>query len=299
MSTDARIAQVNGIEICFQTHGHPSDEPLLLVMGLGSQLVHWPDLFVEAFVDRGFFVIRYDNRDTGLSTAFDDVPTDDFFATFASAVQGDSVDVAYRLTDMAADGIGLLDELGIAAAHVLGVSMGGMIAQTMAIEHPSRVRTLTSIMSTTGEPDVGQPTPEAMAILMSPLPDTRADAIDASVVTRRVIGSPDHFDEQSVRTVATLAYDRSWRPAGTARQLLAVVASGSRVDGLSQLEVPALVIHGDQDPLVTPTGGERTAAVIPGAELVMLEGMGHDIATSFVGPIVEAVTSLVSRVPLH
>lgn len=297
MSTDAFIAEVNGIEICFETHGDPSDEPLLLVMGLGSQLVHWPDLFVDAFVDRGFFVIRYDNRDTGLSTSFDGAHIGDFFSTFAAAAQGEPVEVPYRLTDMAADGVGLLDALGIETAHVLGISMGGMIAQTMAIEHPSRVRTLTSIMSTTGEPDVGQPTPEAMASLMAPVPSTRAEAIDASVMTRKVIASPDHFDEPSVRQVATLAHDRAWRPAGTARQLLAIVASGSRAERLSQLDLPALVIHGDRDPLVSPTGGERTASLIPEAQMMMLEGMGHDIVPAFVGPIVEAVTALAARAP--
>jgi len=299
MPTDVRLARTNDIEICFETHGDPSDEPLLLVMGLGSQLVHWPQVFIDAFVDRGFFVIRYDNRDTGLSTGFDDAPIEDFFATFAAAAGGEAVDVPYRLTDMAADGIGLLDELGIDTAHVLGISMGGMIAQTMAIEHPGRVRTLTSIMSTTGDPDVGQPTPEAMAALMAPVPATRAEAIDASVMTRKVIGSPDHFDEPYVREVATLAHDRAWRPAGTARQLLAIVASGSRAEGLSQLDAPTLVVHGDRDPLVVPTGGERTAALIPGAQLMLLEGMGHDIVPAFVGPIVEAVTSLAARVPLR
>ena len=295
MSTDARLAKSNGIEICFETHGDPHDEPLLLVMGLGSQLIHWPIALVDAFVDRGFFVIRYDNRDTGLSSKLEGVHLDDFLTTFMAATQGDAVDVPYLLGDMASDAVGLLDELAIPSAHVVGVSMGGMIAQTIAIEHPSRVRTLTSIMSTTGERDTGQPTPEAMAALMAPVPTTREEAIESGVATRKVIGSPDHFNEEAVREVAAAAYDRCWNPAGTARHLLAIAASGSRADGLASLEVPTLVIHGDSDPLVVPSGGERTAALIPGAALVILEGMGHDLVPAFIGPIVEAVTSLASR----
>ncbi len=292
---DARIAHVNGIEICYRTDGDPGQEPLLLVMGLGSQLVHWPAVLVDALVDRGFFVIRYDNRDTGLSTKFDDAPSADFLTTFTAALQGDSVQVPYLLSDMARDAVGLLDELSIPAAHVVGVSMGGMIAQTIAIEHAARVRTLTSIMSTTGARDVGQPTAEAMAALMAPVPTTRAEAIESGVATRRVIGSPDHFDEAFVRALSAEAYDRCWNPAGTARHLLAIAASGSREAGLAALDVPAAVIHGDRDPLVTPSGGERTAALIPGAELVVLEGMGHDLPPAFVGPIVETITALSAR----
>lgn len=301
MPTDELIAKVNGIEICYETHGDPVDEPMLLIMGLGSQLLHWPLPLVDALVDRGFFVIRYDNRDVGLSSKFDDEALEegrvsgDFLGTFLAAMQGEDVVVPYRLTDMAADAIGLLDELSIASAHVLGVSMGGMIAQTIAVEHPKRVRTLTSIMSTTGESDVGQPTAEAMGALMAPVATTRDDAIEAGVVTRKVFGSPDHFDEALTRDVATRAYDRSWNPAGTARHLLAIAASGSRADALAHLDVPTLVIHGDKDPLVTLPGGERTAELIPGAELIVLEGMGHDLPVAFIGPIVEAVTALAAR----
>ncbi|MGQ0831565.1 MAG: alpha/beta fold hydrolase [Microthrixaceae bacterium] len=295
MSTNELLANANGIEICYETHGDPSDEPLLLVMGLGSQLIHWPLELVDALVDRGFYVVRYDNRDTGRSTKFDHHGTGDFLATFAAAMQGDAVDVPYLLSDMARDAVGLLDALAIDAAHVVGVSMGGMIAQTLAIEHPERVRTLTSIMSTTGAPGVGQPTADAMAALMAPVPTTREEAIEAGVATRRVIGSPAHFDESLVREVAALAFDRCWNPAGTARHLLAIAASGSRESGLAALEMPVLVIHGDVDPLVTPTGGARTAEVTPGAELVMIEGMGHDLPRAFTGPIVEAITSLTSR----
>lgn len=295
MHTDEHIAPVNGIEVCYRTHGDPSGEPLLLVMGLGSQLVHWPPLLIDALVDRGFFVIRFDNRDVGLSTKFD-LFSGDFLPTFLAASQGEPVDVPYLLTDMAADAAGLLDALDIGSAHIVGVSMGGMIAQTIAIEHPERVRTLTSIMSTTGEREVGQPTPEAMVQLMTALPSTREEAIDAAVATRRVIGSPDHFDEAFARSAAEAAFDRCWNPGGTARQLLGIAASGNRADALAQLDVPALVMHGDKDPLVTPSGGARTAELIPGAELIVLEGMGHDLPTAFIGPIVEAVTSLAATV---
>jgi len=285
------IAAVNAIEVGYETHGDPDGEPLLLVMGLGAQLIAWPLELCDALVDRGFFVVRYDNRDTGMSTKFDDVDGN-FMTTFLQAAQGEPVQVAYRLSDMAADGMALLDHLGIESAHIVGASMGGMIAQTMAIEHPERVRTLTSIMSTTGEADVGQPSPEAMEMLLQPAPTTRDAAIESGVRSRRALGSPEHFDEALARQQGAEAYDRCWNPAGTARQLLAVVASGARADGLAQLGVPTIVIHGDLDPLVTPSGGQRTAELIPGAELIMLEGMGHDLPPAFLGPVVEAITSL-------
>jgi pimeloyl-ACP methyl ester carboxylesterase len=288
------IAPANGIEIGYETHGEPDGEPLLLVMGLGAQLIAWPIELCDALVDRGFFVIRYDNRDTGLSTKFANTGAD-FLTTFLTARQGEPVEVAYTLSDLAADGIGLLDHLGLDSAHVVGVSMGGMIAQTMAIEHRPRLRTLTSIMSTTGDPDVGEPTPQAMEALLRPVATTRDDAIAASVAASQLIGSPDHFDEVVAGQRAAEAYDRCFNPAGTARQLLAIVSSGSRAEGLSQLDLPTVVIHGDVDPLVTPSGGQRTAELIPGAELLMLEGMGHDLPPAMIGPVVEAITSLAAR----
>ncbi len=288
------LAPANGIHIAYETYGDPADTPLLLVMGLGAQLIAWPIDMVHAFADRGFFVVRYDNRDVGLSTKLADVGND-FLATFMRAASGDPVTVAYRLSDMAADGIALLDYLGIASAHVAGASMGGMIAQTMAIEYPTRVRSLTSIMSTTGEPEVGAPTAEAMAVLLRPVGTTRQEAIDASVDGSRVIGSPAFFDEAVVRTRAAAAYDRCYHPAGVARQLLAIAASGSRAEGLAQLNVPTLVIHGDLDPLIGVSGGKRTAELIPGARLLVIEGMGHDMAAPVVPQVVAAVTALASR----
>jgi pimeloyl-ACP methyl ester carboxylesterase len=178
---------------------------------------------------------------------------------------------------------------------VVGASMGGMIAQTMAIEHPARVRTLTSIMSMTGEMEYGLPTPEALEALIRPAATTRDEAIEASVETTRLIASPEHFDEAVARQRAAESYDRCFNPAGVGRHLLAILASGSRAEGLAQLDVPTVVIHGSVDPLVTPSGGERTAELVPGAELVMIEGMGHDLPPAVLGPIVEAITSLAAR----
>lgn len=288
------MAQVNGIEIGYETLGDAADEPLLLVMGLGSQLTAWPLEMCESLVDRGFFVVRYDNRDTGLSTKFPD-RSDDVMAELLRGLQGEPVDAPYRLSDMAADGIGLLDHLGIDSAHVVGVSMGGMLVQTMAIEHPTRVRTLTSIMSTTGEPEVGMPTAEAMTILLAPPPTGRDAVIEASVAGSRVIGSPDHFDEGVARERAAAAYDRAFHPDGVGRHLLAIMASGSRAEALADLRVPTLVAHGDVDPLITPSGGHRTAELIPGADLLVLEGMGHDLQPLFIGQLVEAITRLTAR----
>lgn len=288
------VTSANGIDIAYETHGDPGDEPLLLVMGLGAQLIAWPLELVEALADRGFFVVRYDNRDTGLSTLFPSAG-EDFMSSFAAALQGEAVEAPYTLSDMAADGMALLDQLDVESAHIVGASMGGMIAQTMAIEHPNRVRTLTSIMSMTGELEYGLPTPEALEILVRPVGATRAEAIDASVAGSKLIGSPAHWDEDIVRQRATHAYDRCFNPAGVVRHLLAILASGSRAEGLAELDVPTVVIHGDLDPLVTPSGGERTAALIPGAELLVVEGMGHDLPPAVLGQVVEAITSLVSR----
>ena len=287
-------APVNGIHIEYDVIGEGDGVPLLLVMGLGAQLIVWDDDFCAALADRGFRVVRYDNRDVGLSTKFDDAPAADATA-LAAALTGQPVQAPYLLTDMAADGIGLLDHLGIDAAHVVGASMGGMIAQTMAIEHRDRVLSLTSIMSTTGDPAVGTPTGEALAVLVTPRPQDRAAAIEQGVAAVRAIGSPEHFDEERARTRAAATYDRCFHPAGFARQLLAILASGDRTDRLRQLDVPALVIHGDVDPLVTVTGGQATAAAIPGAELLLLEGMGHDLPPAYWQRIVEAITALSAR----
>ena len=285
------VAQSNGIEIQYETIGDAHDEPLLLVMGLGAQLTAWPDEFCGLLSDRGFFVVRFDNRDCGLSTAVatDQVP--DLMAVLAGEATP-----PYRLENMAADTAGLIEALGIEPAHVVGASMGGMIAQSLTIHHPWRVRSLCSIMSTTGDPSVGQPNEKALAALLQPLPSSRPEAIEASVATSRVISSPGFpFDEERVRRQATEAYDRSYRPDGALRQLAAILASTDRTPELHDVTVPTVVIHGADDPLVDPSGGRATADAVPGAELLVVSGMGHDLPSGAWATLVEAIVSNTRR----
>jgi len=282
-------AAANGIEIYYEEAGDPGGPLLLLIMGLSAQRVSWPDELIQGFADRGFRVVSYDNRDVGLSTHLD-VPID-VVAVLTARATGESISVPYLVSDMADDAAGLLDHLGIEAAHVVGASMGGMIAQQLAIDHPERVRTLTSIMSTTGDPDVGAPTPEAMQMLMRPPSTTVEEHMDASVAVSRVIGTPGMVDEDRVRRVAALGWERGYDPSGAARQLAGVMASDPRSPGLSQLDVPTLVIHGTADPLVSISGGERTAEVIPDAKLLRIEGMGHDLPAAHWPTVIEAVTA--------
>lgn len=285
----------SGVTICYETHGDPDDVPLMLVAGLGMQLARWDPELLAGLVDRGFFVITHDNRDVGLSESFDHVEVD-VVAAVMSALGGETdVDAPYRVGDMAADAVAVLDELGIDRAHVVGTSMGGMIAQAMAVEHPERVASLTSIMSTTGDPDVGMPKPEVLGALMPAPADGREAVIEATVETFRLIGSPDHFDEDLIREGVARAYDRAHDPTGQHRQLVAVIASGSRTEALGSVTIPTLVVHGEVDPLVDISGGHRTAESIPGAELLVIEGMGHDIPRVFQPQVLEAVLSLVAR----
>ena len=285
-------ATVNGqIELEYDTIGSPDDPTLLLIMGLTAQLIAWPDKFCSLLADRSYHVVRFDNRDCGLSTKFDGVHVD-IAALMAAGMSGQSLpEVPYTLTDMAADAVGLLDHLGIDRAHLFGVSMGGMIVQTIAIEHPDRVASLTSGMSTTGDPDVGTPTPEAMSVLMSPPSRTRAAYQDAAVHHAGVWGSPGLFDEPLLRRTAGESWDRGYDPMGTVRQLAAILASGSRSAALAKLDVPTLVIHGTADTLVQISGGERTAEVIPDAKLLVIEGMGHDLAPPLWPRLIEAVAA--------
>jgi pimeloyl-ACP methyl ester carboxylesterase len=282
-------AAANGIEIYYEEAGEPDGPPLLLIMGLSAQRVSWPDELIQGFADRGFRVVSYDNRDVGLSTHMD-VPID-VVAVLTARATGESISVPYLVSDMADDAAGLLDHLGIEAAHVVGASMGGMIAQQLAIDHPERVLTLTSIMSTTGDPDVGAPTPEAMQMLMRPPSTTVEEHMDSSVAVSRVIGTPGMVDEDRVRRVAALGWERGYDPSGAARQLAGIMASDPRSPGLSQLDVPTLVIHGTADPLVGISGGERTAEVIPDAKLLRIEGMGHDLPAAHWPTVIEAVTT--------
>ena len=280
------IAHVNGIDIGYVTEGDPAAPPLLLVMGLGAQLITWPDRFVSRLADRGFFVIRYDNRDSGLSTKFDGVP--DFVALFG----GDAGSATYTIEDMADDGVALLGELGVARAHVVGASMGGMIMQAMVINHAPRFLSACSIMSTTGDRSVGQPTGEALSVLLRPMASTREEAIAASVAGSQFIGSPAYpADIDVLTTRAGQAYDRCYCPQGTARQLGAILGSPDRTPGLREVRRPFLVIHGDADPLVTPSGGEATAAAVPGARLMMLPGMGHDLPEELWDQIIDAIVA--------
>jgi pimeloyl-ACP methyl ester carboxylesterase len=274
--------RIRDVELYFDTFGAPSGPTFLLVSGLGAQCVAYEDEMCERIASAGFHVVRFDNRDVGLSTHLDDAPGDPMGA-LAAAGAGEQVDAPYTLSDMAADGIGLLDSLGIDTAHVLGSSMGGMIAQTIAIEHPGRVRSLTSMYSTTGEPEVGSPDPEVLVSLLSIMvpQTTREGRIDSGVALARLIGSPDVFDEARVRTRTAATVDRSYDPAGVSRQLVAILASGSRAEGLAQLRLPTMVLHGDRDRLVDISGGRRTAELVPGAEFRVLEGMGHDMPPSY------------------
>jgi pimeloyl-ACP methyl ester carboxylesterase len=287
-----QVAAANGIEITYQTFGEPSDPSLLLVMGLGAQLIHWPEEFCELLAARGFQVVRFDNRDVGHSTKLDDAPVPDLMALAA----GDASAASYTLDDMADDAVGLLDHLGIDAAHVAGASMGGMIAQTLAIRHPQRVLSVCSIMSTTGNPEVGQATPEALAVLMTPVPEDREGYIEFHVKAFRAIGSPGFpFDEEFLRWRGGATFDRSMYPNGPRRQLAAIMASGDRTQALGQISAPTVVIHGADDPLITVSGGEATARAIPGAKLVVIPGMGHDLPRGAWSDIIDAITANAER----
>jgi pimeloyl-ACP methyl ester carboxylesterase len=258
-------------------------------MGLGAQLVHWPDEFCEALADRGFFVVRYDNRDTGLSSKIEEAPPPDLAAAF----QGDTSSASYNLKDMAADAAGLLDALGIDRAHVMGASMGGMIAQHLAIHYPDRVLSLCSIMSTcTSSMGADPPSEAAARMLLRPPPRSREEAVAVSVEAWRIIGSPGFpFDEDRVRERAGLAYDRCFYPRGFARQLVGIFASGDWTEALAEVDVPTLVIHGEEDPLVRPSYGRATAAAIPGAQFLGIPGMGHDLPEGAWPVIIEAAVA--------
>jgi pimeloyl-ACP methyl ester carboxylesterase len=251
------IARNEDVELYYETFGRPDDPTLLLVNGLGSQCINFPEAWCERFVAEGYQVIRFDNRDVGLSSKLDGVE--------------------YSVGDMALDALAVLDAAGVEQAHVMGLSMGGMIVQRLAIDHPDRLLTMTSVMSRTGEEGHGQSSPEALAILMGPPATTRQEAIDNHVAAIAVYGStPEWLDEDETRARAAAAYDRCFCPAGIARQMAAVLRDGSRTEALRDVRVPTLVLHGSRDALIDPSGGRRTAEVIPGARYVEIEGMGHD-----------------------
>ncbi|MHB8245675.1 MAG: alpha/beta fold hydrolase [Acidimicrobiales bacterium] len=282
------IASADGIELYYETFGDPSSPPLLLVSGLGMQLVGWSEEWFQLFVDRGYFVIAYDNRDVGLSTHLVSAGTPDLLALLG----GDDFAISYLLGDMAQDAVAVLDAVAVTACHVVGISMGGMVAQQLAIDHPERVISLASIMSTTGAPGVGQPTDVAASSLLVPAPRTREEAMGQAVEMWKIIGSPDFpIDEAREAALAGMAWDRSHDPTGVARQLAAILSSPDRTAALASVKVPTVVIHGDSDPLVQLSGGQATASAIPGARLVVIEGMGHHAPVELWPRIVDEIVA--------
>jgi pimeloyl-ACP methyl ester carboxylesterase len=266
---------VNDLAIAYETDGDPGDAPLLLLHGLGRQLIEWDPEFVDRVVAGGYFVIRMDHRDAGLSSHFGEKVA---LGEIRQALErGEHVVVPYRLADMAGDVVGLLDHLALPAVHVAGVSMGGMIGQALAILAPERVQSLTSIMAATGDWSVGLPSAAGLRALLRAPPPDRAGAIEAALETRRLLATPGTFDEPAERAVVAAAIDRSFDPAAVGRQLAAMWASGDRTERLRSLAVPTLVIHGTNDHLIDFSGAAATAAAIPGARLIAIAGMGHDL----------------------
>jgi len=280
------LARNGDIEIAYEVEGPPDGEPLLLIMGLGLQLVFWPDAFRARLVERGFRVARFDNRDVGLSTHLTGLGLPSVPAILLRSWRG------YRIADMAADAVAVLDALKWPSAHLVGVSLGGMIAQTVAGLFPARVRTLTSISSTPAA-KIGRPRPRALRALAAGDPGGREASVQRVVDVFRVIGSPAYpLDERWLRDAAARSYDRFHDPDGIRRQLAAITTSGDRRPLLRQLRMPALVVHGDADPLIRPAGGRATAAAIPGAELVTYPGMGHDLPGALQQPIADRIAAV-------
>jgi pimeloyl-ACP methyl ester carboxylesterase len=291
--TNERAASVGDLELAYESFGDPGDPAVLAVMGLGAQMIFWPDALCERLVANGFRVVRFDNRDAGRSTVLSGLAAPDVRAV----ARGDAA-APYLLADMARDAVGLLDALGIETAHVVGASMGGMVAQRLAIDHPGRVLSLASTMSTTGDRGVGNATPGALDVLMTPPPPGRDGYIEATVRGRALIGSqPPDLD--AVRELAGRSYDRGVHPEGTARQLAAIVASPDHTPDLRRLGIPTVVIHGSEDPLIDRSGGEATAAAVPGAELVIIDGMGHDLPAWAFDRIAAALLANFSRAAIE
>jgi pimeloyl-ACP methyl ester carboxylesterase len=281
----------NGISLEYDTFGDPDRPALLLVMGLGAQMTAWDPELCQLLVDRGFHVIRFDNRDAGLSQSLDDRPVD-----VAAVMAGDGSSAPYRLSDMADDAAALLTELGIDRAHVVGASMGGMIVQELLIRHADRLLSACSIMSTTGDRAVGASTPEAMAALQAPAPQTAEEAGEASVRAAKAIGSPGFpLDEERQRAKGREAFERARNQMGFVRQFAAIIASGDRTEALRSATVPTLVIHGEADPLINVSGGRATAAAIPDSRLLVIPGMGHDLPMGAWPQIVDAIADNAAR----
>jgi pimeloyl-ACP methyl ester carboxylesterase len=284
--------QTNGITIEYKESGAREAPAILLVSGLGRQLVFWADGLIEGLVEAGFRVVRFDNRDVGLSTKLDRFGVPDTAAARAQALAGEPPEAPYLLDDMAADAIGLLDALDIARAHVVGTSMGGMIGQIMAARYPDRVTSLVSIMSSSGRPGLPAGSPEAWRVIAAlPEEGDRETMIAADVESIRVLAGPGlPADETIIPRQVERAVDRNHHPPGKARQFLAIMASGSRVELLPTIAAPVLVIHGSDDPAIPAAAGEDTAATVPGAGFKLIEGMGHYLAPQFLPEIVAAIT---------
>jgi len=285
-----QIAHANGIELCYEIFGEPTAEPMVLIMGLGAQMIHWEDDFCRQLAARGFRVIRFDNRDIGKSTKLTGGKRLTAFELLKLRFLKIPVEAPYKLYDMALDVIGLMDALGIKSAHLVGASMGGMIAQEMAISFPERVRSMTSIMSTTGNPKDPPPTREATAVLMAPPPASKEEYFSRHALTWKILRAGSFPEDEALdRARAERTFERGLNPAGAGRQLRAILASGSRKKRLASVKAPTLVIHGTVDPLIRPESGKDTAASIPGARLLMIEGMGHALPIPMWPQIIDAI----------
>ncbi len=285
------IAPSNGIELYYETHGDRSDPAMLLINGFSSQINGWLDGFRESLAERGRYVISFDNRDVGLSTHLDGVEVHQAALAAGTGGGGDRPTVPYLLADFASDAVGLLDHLQVDAAHIAGSSMGGMIVQQLAIDHPDRALSMTSIMSTTGEADYFESSPEAEAALLGVRPTDREEFIADAVIRREVSCGRRYWDPAEHRRLIAESYDRSFDPDGLTRQLAAIRASGNRADGLRSLDVPTLVIHGAEDALIRPKGGLRTAELVPHANLLLIGDMGHDLPRPLWPVIIDAIIS--------
>lgn len=290
-------ARINGITIEYETHGAADGEPLLLIMGLGAQLTRWPPGLIDKLTAKGFYVMRFDNRDVGLSQKFSGAPTIE--GVVGAIMQGKKPDIPYTMDDMAADAIGVLDHLGVKRAHVAGASMGGMIGQLVAANYPERVLSFTAIFTTTGNPSLPPAKPEAMAVLTTRAPDPKENIeayLDQMVRNAHTIGSPGYPpDDKILRERLRADVLRSYEPLGVARQIAAVVASGDRRAKSATIKAPTVVLHGEADPLVPVEGGKDLAATVPGAELRVIPGMGHDLPAALYDEVVGAISRAAER----
>lgn len=293
------ILKVNGIDLAYESYGNKTDETILLIAGLGTQMIRWTVPFCEMLVARGFRVIRFDNRDTGLSTHFSHHPTLNFEALANTLMSGQLPDIPYTLNDMSDDAIGLLDALGIRKAHFVGRSMGGMIAQLAASRYPERVLSLTSIMSTTGNPDLPPTSPEIMALMTRPAPNPMEDEegylAHSLAFAKRISGTGYPFEVDEYRSLIREEVQRAYDPGSVGRQIAAIAVSGDRRPHLAKVTVPSLIIHGMDDPMFVPACGKDTAQAISGAEFMLLEGMGHDLPAQLFETVVAGIERVARR----